>query len=90
MKSRTEIIAQREDYESRAIGAFIGLAVGDAVGDLGRDQDYRNRYGLVMRLFEDGKAPMIQNSAYSRRARCSMLMESSHRKRPRKRGVSTF
>ena len=30
--------------------------MGDAVGDLGRDQEYRNRYGLVSRLFDDGKS----------------------------------
>jgi len=56
MKSRADILAQREIFESRAIGAFIGLAVGDAVGDLGRNQEYRNRCGLITRLFEDGKS----------------------------------
>jgi ADP-ribosylglycohydrolase len=56
MKLRADIVAQKKDYESRAIGAFVGLAVGDAVGDLGRDQEYRNRYGLVSRLFDDGKS----------------------------------
>lgn len=56
MKTRAEVIADRAGYESRAAGALIGLAVGDAVGDLGRSQEYRDRYGLVTRLFKDGKS----------------------------------
>ncbi len=48
MKTRAEVIADRAGYESRAAGAFIGLAVGDAVGDLGRSQEHRNRYGLIV------------------------------------------
>jgi len=56
MKSRADILVQPAIFQSRAIGAFIGLAIGDAVGDLGRDQEYRNRYGLISRLFEDGKS----------------------------------
>jgi ADP-ribosylglycohydrolase len=56
MKRKAEIVADRADFESRAIGAFVGLAVGDAVGDLGRSQDHRNRYGLITRLLDDGKS----------------------------------
>ena len=56
MKTRAEVIADRAGYESRAAGAFIGLAVGDAVGDLGRSQEHRNRYGLISRLLDDGKS----------------------------------
>ncbi len=56
MKTKAEIVADRLEFESRAIGAFIGLAVGDAVGDLGRSQDHRNRYGLITRLLDDGKS----------------------------------
>ncbi|MEN6500448.1 MAG: ADP-ribosylglycohydrolase family protein [Rectinema sp.] len=56
MKTKAEIVADRAEFESRAIGAFVGLAVGDAVGDLGRSQDHRNRYGLITRLLEDGKS----------------------------------
>jgi len=56
MKTRAEVIADRAGYESRAAGAFIGLAVGDAVGDLGRSQEHRNRYGLIVRLLDDGKS----------------------------------
>jgi len=56
MKTRAEVLADRTGYESRAIGAFLGLAVGDAVGDLGRSQEHRNRYGLITRLLDDGKS----------------------------------
>ncbi len=56
MKTRTEILADLEIFESKAAGALIGLAVGDAVGDLGRNQDFRNRYGLVTRLYPEGKS----------------------------------
>jgi len=56
MKTRAEVKADRADYISRAAGALIGLAVGDAVGDLGRSQEHRNRYGLVVRLLDDGKS----------------------------------
>ncbi|HWR12424.1 MAG TPA: ADP-ribosylglycohydrolase family protein [Rectinemataceae bacterium] len=56
MKTRAEVVADRAGYESRAAGALIGLAVGDAVGDLGRSQEHRNRYGLIVRLLDDGKS----------------------------------
>ncbi len=56
MKTRAEILGDKEFYASKAAGALIGLAVGDAVGDLGRSQDHRNRYGLVTRLLPDGKS----------------------------------
>lgn len=56
MNSRALVKADRKTYESRAAGALIGLAVGDAVGDLGRSQEHRNRYGLIVRLLDDGKS----------------------------------
>jgi ADP-ribosylglycohydrolase len=56
MKTRAEVKAGKAEYRSRAAGALIGLAVGDAVGDLGRSQEHRNRYGLVVRLLDDGKS----------------------------------
>ena len=90
MKSRADILVQPAIFQSRAIGAFIGLAIGDAVGDLGRDQEYRNRYGLISRLLKMVKAPMIPNSACSLRVRCSMLTVRSRRRKLRRRGVVTF
>jgi ADP-ribosylglycohydrolase len=50
MRSRAEILADRAFHESRAAGAMIGLAVGDAMGDIGRSQEHRMRLGLVSSL----------------------------------------
>ncbi len=36
----------------RAVGSLVGLAVGDAIGDLGRMQDYRQRYGIITNIVE--------------------------------------
>jgi ADP-ribosylglycohydrolase len=56
MRTREALLADRGLYESRAAGALIGLAVGDAVGDLGRNQDYRARYGVVTRLYPEARS----------------------------------
>lgn len=40
----------------RAAGCLLGLAVGDAYGDLGRSQDYRQRYGIVTNLCDGAKS----------------------------------
>ncbi len=40
----------------RAIGCFLGLAVGDAIGDLGRSDAHRQRYGIITDLFEGAKS----------------------------------
>ena len=40
----------------RALGSLIGLAVGDALGDLGRDNEYRNRYGIVTNLYANASS----------------------------------
>ncbi|MCC7208547.1 MAG: ADP-ribosylglycohydrolase family protein [Anaerolineae bacterium] len=42
----------RQDLTNRAIGCFLGLAVGDAFGDIGRSDSYRQRYGIVSDLYE--------------------------------------
>lgn len=56
MKTRAEVLADRAGFESRAAGSLIGLAVGDAVGDLGRSQEHRARFGIVTGLHPDGKS----------------------------------
>lgn len=57
MYTREELLhAKKELYLSRAQGALIGLAVGDAVGDIGRDQDFRNRYGMIASLYPEAKS----------------------------------
>ena len=56
MKTRSETLANRKRFESRAAGALIGLAIGDAMGDVGRSQDHRARYGIVTNLYAEGKS----------------------------------
>jgi len=56
MKSRIEALADRARIEAKAAGALIGLAVGDAMGDLGRSQEHRARYGIVTNLYPEGKS----------------------------------
>ncbi|MBK8023700.1 MAG: ADP-ribosylglycohydrolase family protein [Chloroflexi bacterium] len=47
---------KRAELLSRAIGCLQGLAVGDAFGDLGRNQDYRLRYGIITELYAGAKS----------------------------------
>lgn len=43
-------------YEDKAIGCLIGLAVGDAFGDIGRNDSYRQRYGIITNLYEGARS----------------------------------
>ena len=48
-----------KNYESlrdHAVGCLLGLAVGDALGDMGRNDAYRQRYGIITRVYEDAKS----------------------------------
>ena len=56
MITRSELVAHRSLCKDKALGSLIGLAVGDALGDLGRRDDYRKRYGIVTNLYEDAKS----------------------------------
>lgn len=40
----------------KAAGCLLGLAVGDAFGDLGRSDAYRQRYGIITNLYEGAKS----------------------------------
>lgn len=40
----------------RAAGCLLGLAVGDALGDLGRSDLYRQRYGIITNLYEGARS----------------------------------
>ncbi|MDQ3247972.1 MAG: ADP-ribosylglycohydrolase family protein [Chloroflexota bacterium] len=51
MITRHALSQQPELCRARALGCLIGLAVGDALGDLGRDQATRQRYGIVTNLY---------------------------------------
>ncbi len=56
MLTRHEFMARPELRREKSIGALIGLAVGDALGDLGRSQAHRARYGLATDLTDDAKS----------------------------------
>ncbi|MCP4167725.1 MAG: ADP-ribosylglycohydrolase family protein [Chloroflexi bacterium] len=56
MIARTELIHDRKNRLSRATGCLAGLAVGDALGDLGRSDTHRQRYGIITNLYEDAKS----------------------------------
>jgi ADP-ribosylglycohydrolase len=43
-------------YESRAKGCMAGLACGDAMGDVGRSQTFRDRYGIVDDMYDGAKS----------------------------------
>jgi len=43
-------------YESRAKGCLAGLACGDAMGDVGRNQAFRDRYGIVDDMYDGAKS----------------------------------
>ncbi len=43
-------------YESRAEGCMAGLACGDAMGDVGRNQAFRDRYGIVDDMYDGAKS----------------------------------
>lgn len=47
---------ERATLADRAIGALIGLAVGDALGDLGRRSSVRSKLGLVTELLPDARS----------------------------------
>jgi ADP-ribosylglycohydrolase len=40
----------------KAMGCLVGLAVGDAMGDVGRNPDFRSRYGIVTHLPPEAKS----------------------------------
>ena len=46
----------RERLRDKARGCLIGLAVGDAFGDIARTDAYRNRYGIVTNLYAGARS----------------------------------
>jgi len=51
MIAQSHLIRNRELCVQKAQGSLLGLAVGDALGDLGRSDVYRQRYGIVTNLY---------------------------------------
>lgn len=43
-------------FLSRATGCLLGLAVGDAMGDLGRSDHHRQRYGIITQMYEGARS----------------------------------
>jgi ADP-ribosylglycohydrolase len=56
MRTRDELLRAPDRFTGKAIGCLLGLAVGDAMGDLGRSAEYRNRYGMITDLFPGAKS----------------------------------
>lgn len=52
----TNRLVQNVALTDRAMGCLIGLAVGDAFGDIGRQQDYRQRYGIITNLYDGAQS----------------------------------
>lgn len=44
------------NLESKAVGCFAGLAIGDAFGDIARKDEFRIQYGIVTDLYEGAKS----------------------------------
>ncbi len=43
-------------FADRAVAAMVALGIGDAAGDLGRDDAVRQKYGILTRLLPEGKS----------------------------------
>lgn len=41
--------------QTKALGCLGGLAIGDALGDLGRQDEWRKRYGIITNLYTQAK-----------------------------------
>jgi ADP-ribosylglycohydrolase len=48
--------ADHDAFLNRATGCLLGLAVGDAMGDLGRSDHYRQRYGIITDMYDGAKS----------------------------------
>jgi len=56
MRTRDDLLRAKDMYTSKATGCLVGLAVGDAMGDLGRSAEYRSRYGIITDLYPGAKS----------------------------------
>jgi ADP-ribosylglycohydrolase len=63
MESKTKTVDEMDHFKGRrdrlvdrAIGCMLGLAVGDAMGDLGRSDPHRQRYGIITTLYDGAKS----------------------------------
>jgi ADP-ribosylglycohydrolase len=56
MITRATLAANSVLAREKATGCLIGLAVGDALGDIGRSDAFRQRYGIVTNLYQGAKS----------------------------------
>lgn len=56
MKSRAELLSNRQLLMDKARGCMAAIAVGDAMGDIGRSDEYRRRYGIVTDMYPGAKS----------------------------------
>ncbi|MEN8171497.1 MAG: ADP-ribosylglycohydrolase family protein [Chloroflexota bacterium] len=56
MLTRQDLIEDSAKALDKSTAALIGLAVGDALGDLGRSQEHRARYGMATNLTAAAKS----------------------------------
>jgi ADP-ribosylglycohydrolase len=56
MITRASLAADRALCRDKAAGCLIGLAAGDALGDIGRSDGFRQRYGIVTNLYQGAKS----------------------------------
>ncbi len=56
MVTRDTLLRDPDSFLSKSKGCLIGLAVGDAMGDLGRSPEYRSRYGIITNLYLGAKS----------------------------------
>lgn len=56
MLTRQQLVDNPALRASKAVGCLAGLAIGDALGDLGRNDAYRQRYGLALELTANGRS----------------------------------
>lgn len=56
MISRDTLLKNNSKLINKAMGCMAGLAIGDALGDIGRTQKYRQRYGIVTNMYEGVKS----------------------------------
>lgn len=51
MLARSDLLGDRNRLKDKAQGCMAAIAVGDAMGDIGRDDEYRRRYGIVTDMY---------------------------------------